>query len=82
MITPADGASAPSQYSAVPEAAQDIMAPQDDLSGVAAGAVSEAMARQPETERLLSSPQGFGAFSITAGASGGGGEDWPGSIVP
>jgi hypothetical protein len=82
MITPSDSASSPSDYAGVPVQAADIQAPQADLSGVVAGAVSDAMARQPVTERLLSSPQGYGEFTIAAGSSGGGGEDWPSSVAP
>jgi hypothetical protein len=82
MITPSDSASAPEQYAAVSVSGTDIQAPQADLSGAVSASVSEAMARQPDTERLLQSPQGYGAFSITSGSSGGGGEDWPGSVAP
>jgi hypothetical protein len=38
--------------------------------------------RQRETETLLASPQGYGAFSITGGYSGGGGENWPSDAGP
>ena len=38
--------------------------------------------RQAQTEALLSSPPGYGAFTITGGYSGGGGEDWPGDVTP
>jgi hypothetical protein len=82
MITPGDSPSAPAQYGAVPVSGQDIQAPQADLSGAVAASVSEAMARQPDAERLLASPQGYGAFDITSGSSGGGGEDWPSSVAP
>lgn len=82
MITPADGPSAPEQYAGVAVSGTDIQAPQEDLSGLTATGVSEAMARQPETGQLLESPQGFGAFDITSGTSGGGGEDWPSDVRP
>jgi hypothetical protein len=82
MITPGDSPSAPAQYDAVPVQPADILAPQADLSGAVAASVSEAMARQPDTRRLLASPQGYGAFDITSGSSGGGGEDWPSSVAP
>jgi hypothetical protein len=83
MITPADGPSAPSQYAAMPVQSADIQAPQADLSADAAAAVSETMARQPAAERLLTSPQGYGEFSLTAGFSGGDGPDgWPASVEP
>lgn len=82
MITPGDSPSAPSQYDAVPVQGEDIMAAQDDLSGAVAASVSEAMSRQPDARALLESPQGFGAFSITSGSSGGGGEDWPSAVAP
>ena len=82
MMTPSDTPGAPQEYAAVQESGFDIQAPQGDLSALTAGAQSEAMARQPETERLLSSPQGYGAFSITAGSSGGAGEDWPADVSP
>ena len=82
MITPADSASAPEQYAGVPVQPMDIQAPEGDLSAVCDAAQSEAMARQPETRVLLESAQGYGAFSITSGTSGGGGEDWPGDVSP
>ena len=82
MITPSDSPSSPSGYAGVPVQSADILAPQQDLSAVVAASVSEAMARQPETAQLMHSPQGYGAFSITSGSSGGGGEDWPGSVAP
>lgn len=82
MITPSDSPSSPAGYASVPVQPMDIQAPQADLSGAVAASVSEAMARQPDTERLLQSPQGYGAFSITSGSSGGGGEDWPSSVAP
>lgn len=82
MITPADSASSPEDYAAVSVCGTDIQAPQPDLSGAVAAAVSEAMARQPAARQVMESPQGYGAFSITSGSSGGGGEDWPGSVAP
>ena len=82
MITPSDPAAAPEQYAAVQESGFDIQAPQDDLSGLAAGAKSEAMARQPQSEALLTSDQGYGEISITAGSPGGAGEDWPSDVSP
>jgi hypothetical protein len=90
MITPSDSPSAPEQYATVPVAGADIQAPQADLTGVfgAANAASGAgvlypqSPRQAQTEALLSSPAGFGEFDVTAGYSGGGGEDWPGNVEP
>lgn len=82
MITPSDPAAAPELYAAVQESGFDILAGQPDLSGLCSAAQSEAMARQPDTERLLQSPQGYGAFSITSGTSHGGGEDWPSDVSP
>jgi hypothetical protein len=82
MITPSDSPSAPEQYASVPVQPVNIQAPEEDLSGMADAAKSEAMARQPETERLLSSAQGYGEQDITGGYSGGGGEDWPSSVAP
>ena len=82
MITPADSPSAPGPYSAVPECGMDICAPAEDLSAAVSGAVSDAMARQSDARRVLESPQGYGAFTISSGSSGGGGEDWPGSVAP
>jgi len=38
--------------------------------------------RQQQTEKLIQSPPGFGEFDITAGYSGGGGEDWPSNAEP
>ena len=90
MITPSDSPSAPAQYAAVPVSGTDIQAPQADLSGVfdAANAVAGAGVlygqgpRQQQTEKLIQSPPGFGEFDITAGYSGGGGEDWPSNAEP
>lgn len=82
MITPSDTPGAPEEYAAVQESGFDIQAPQGDLAALTAGAQSEALARQPETERLLASPQGYGAFSVTSGTSHGGGEDWPSDVTP
>ena len=87
MITPADTPSSPSDYAAVTPhgigtAPYDIQAPQQDLSAIAAASQATAMARQPATERLLASPQGYADFDITAGFSGGGGESWPNDPTP
>jgi len=82
MITPGDTPAAPGLYAAVPVSGFDIQAPQDDLPGLAAGAKSEAMARQPQAEALLTSDQGYGEISITAGSPGGAGEDWPSDVSP
>lgn len=86
-ITPADSPSAPAQYAAVTPHGQgtapyDVQAPQADLSATFSAATDAVAPRQSATEALLSSPQGAGAFSITSGASGGGGEDWPSDISP
>ena len=90
MITPADSPSSPSDYAAVAVQPMDIQAPQADLSAAveAAGRLSGAGIvypqgpRQSQTENLLRSPQGYSDFDITAGYSGGGGEDWPGDLTP
>jgi hypothetical protein len=85
MITPGDSPAAPEQYAAVPVSGFNIQADQADqadLSGLVAAAKPEAMARQPQTEALLTSDQGYGEISITAGSSGGAGEDWPSDISP
>jgi hypothetical protein len=70
MITPADSPSAPAEYNAVPVTQQDIQAPQENLSGMVAAAMSEAMSRQAGAIELLSSPQGYGDFDITGGYTG------------
>ena len=90
MITPSDSPSAPELYAAVAVSGTDIQAPQGDLSATfdaanavaGAGVLYPAGPRQQETEKLISSPPGYGEFDITAGYSGGGGEDWPGSVDP
>jgi hypothetical protein len=89
MITPSDSPASPSDFDAVTPtgtgsrpAPYDIQAPQADLSGTFNASTAAGLARQPETERLLASPQGYGEFSITTGSSGGGGEDWPSSVEP
>lgn len=90
MITPGDSASSPEDYAGVAVQGTDIQAPQADLTGAfdAANAVAGSGVlypqgpRQAQTEALLSSPQGYGEFDITAGYSGGGGEDWPGNAEP
>lgn len=70
MITPADSNSAPAQYDAVAVTAQDIQAPQPDLTGAVSAAMAEAMSRQPQTQVLLHSDQGYGDFDITGGYTG------------
>jgi hypothetical protein len=90
MITPSDSASAPEQYAAVPVQSMDILAPQQDLAATldaanaltGSGVLYPQGPRQAATEALLSSPAGFGEFNVTAGYSGGGGEDWPGDVSP
>ena len=70
----------PDQSMMVPVQSMDIAAPLDDLSALAEAAMSVANGpRQAQAEALLS---GSDAPSVTAGYSGGGGEDWPGSIAP
>ena len=78
MITPADSPSAPADYAAVAVSGTDIQAPQADLSAATAGAKSAALARQPETERVLASGQGYGEFDVTGGYTG----DWPANTEP
>jgi len=95
MITPSDSPSSPEGYAAVTPAGQgpapyDIQAAMPDLSGAYASAGAETGAgivypvsgRQRDTETLLSSPQGYGAFSIAGGFSGGGSESWPADPAP
>jgi hypothetical protein len=63
----------------VPVQPMDIQAPMEDLSALAAAAESVANGpRQAQAAALLS---GSDAQGVTAGYSGGGGEDWPGSIA-
>lgn len=77
MITPSDSPSAPAQYNAVPTTQQDIQAPQADLSAAVAASMSTALARQPQTEALLSSAAGFASdgYDIDAGYAGTWGTD-------
>lgn len=90
MITPSDSPSAPDLYGGVPVSGFGIQAPQADLSQefdaanalTGAGVLYSQGPRQAQTEALLNSPAGFGEFDITAGYSGGGGEDWPGNVEP
>jgi hypothetical protein len=90
MITPSDSPSSPADYASVQVSGADIQAPQADLAGVfdaansvaGAGVIYPQGPRQQQTEALISSPQGFGEFDITAGYSGGGGEDWPANVEP
>jgi hypothetical protein len=64
----------------VPVASVDIQAPMEDFSALAAAAESVANGpRQAQAEALLSGADGP---SVTAGYSGGGGEDWPGDPRP
>jgi hypothetical protein len=70
VITPSDSPSAPAEFDAVSTADRDIQAPQEDLSGMVAGAVAEAMSRQGPAKTLLQSPQGYGDFDITGGYTG------------
>ena len=83
MITPADSASAPAQYSEVPVTAQDIQAPQADLSAATAAAValsSPGGPRQSMTETLMQSPQGFAiaGYDIDTGFAAG----WDTNVEP
>jgi hypothetical protein len=84
VITPSDTPSAPAQYDAVTPHGQgtapyDVQAPMDDLSALVAGSVSVTGPRQAQAQTLLSGSDGP---SVTAGYSGGGGEDWPGDPRP
>lgn len=82
MITPADSPSSPGDYAAVPVQPVDIQAPAEDLSALTEAAVSLAAPggpRQAQAQTLLSGADGP---SVTAGYSGGGGEDWPGDPRP
>ena len=88
-ITPADSPSSPSYSDVTPHgrgpAPYDIQAGMEDLGSMAAAAqalTGPGSARQSDTEALLSSPVGYGEFSITTGMSGGGGEDWPSDVRP
>ena len=93
-VTPADSPSSPlygdvTPHSRVP-APYDIQAPMEDLSGLVAdagrltgaGIVYPQSGRQADTAALLSSPAGYGEFSITTGMSGGGVDDWPSDVRP
>jgi len=92
MITPSDSPSSPSGYASVPVSGTDIQAGNDEAAITAAFNGANAVAgagvlygqgpRQAATEHLIQSPQGYGDFTITAGYSGGGGEDWPGDVAP
>lgn len=90
MITPSDSPSSPADYASVTPHGQgpapyDIQAPQADLTGAfnaanaltGAGVLYSQGPRQAATERLLTSPPGYGEFNITAGFHGGGGDSWP-----
>lgn len=78
MITPSDSPSSPADYASVTESAVNIQAPLQDLAGPAAAAHATAMARQPQSESLISSDPGYGEFDITGGWTGG----WPASPDP
>jgi hypothetical protein len=87
MITPSDTPSAPAQFDAVTPHGQgtapyDVQAPMADLAAMTESAVSLTSPggpRQSQAETLLSGSDGP---SVTAGYSGGGGEDWPGDPRP
>lgn len=94
-MTPADSPAVPAGYAEVTPhgrgpAPYDIQAEMPDIAGPFAESVAVAgpgvlypqSPRQAQTEQLLNSPQGYGAFSITGGFSGGGGEDWPSDVSP
>ena len=88
-VTPADSPSSPLYGDVTPHgrgpAPYDIQAGLDDLGGMAAAAqalTGPGSQRQADTEALLSSPAGYGGFSITGGMSGGGGDDWPSDVSP
>jgi hypothetical protein len=96
-VTPSGGPSSPEGFAGVTPHGQgpapyDIQAPspQAELEAAyaSAGAVNGAgivygqSPRQAATEALLSSAQGYGDFSITAGYAGGSGESWPANPDP
>lgn len=93
-VTPADSPSDPAGYAAVAVQPMDIQAPMEDLAGAAeaaerltgAGVLYPQGPRQEQAQGLLESPQGFaagGGYNITAGFSGGGGDDgWPNDVEP
>jgi hypothetical protein len=95
QLTPSDSASSPSGFAGVTPHGQgpapySIQAEMPDLSGQFAGANAVSGGgglysqgpRQAATEQLLSSAQGYGDFSITAGFSGEPGESWPNNPDP
>lgn len=95
-VTPAGTPSSPLFEGVTPHgqgpAPYDIQAPVEDLGSVfaAAGAASAGDEndvypqgpRQAQAEAVLASPPGYGAFSITAGWHGGGGDGWPADVSP
>lgn len=94
-VTPQDSPSSPEGYAGVTPhgvgpAPYDIQAEMPDVSAQFQGSVSVAGAgvlysqgpRQAAAEALLYSPQGAGAFNITAGFSGEPGESWPNNPDP
>jgi hypothetical protein len=90
VITPSDTPSYPAGYDAVTPhgrgpAPYDLQAGQEDLAAMTGAAVAltgPGGPRQAAAEALLGSPQGSGESDVTAGYSGGGGEDWPGDVEP
>lgn len=82
MITPPDSPAVPGEYAAVPVQPMNIQAPQEDLAAMVQAAVALAGPggpRQQESETLLS---GADSAHVTAGYSGGGGEDWSSEVQP
>ena len=92
-ITPSDSPSSPSGYAGVTPHGQgpapyDIQAPLGEAQIAAAfdatnremgaGVLYPMGPRQAETERLLSSPPGYGDFDILSGTTA----DWPADVTP
>jgi hypothetical protein len=61
-----------------PASSVDIQAPQQDLSGLLAGAMGESAGRQASSESILNTPAGFGDMVVTSGTS----PDWPTDVRP
>lgn len=81
-VTPHGRGPAPYDIQAADGVAEMQSAFGGSVAVAGAGVLYPQSPRQADTERLLSSPQGYGEFSITGGYSGGGGEDWPSDVGP
>jgi len=87
-MTPSDSPSSPGDYAGVPVSGFDIQAPLGEAEiasafdatnrEMGAGVLYPMGPRQAETERLLSSPPGYGDFDILSGTTAG----WPADVTP